>query len=536
MHNTSATNDGQETRLLLENVDDDVEEQVKNGAESSQRGWERPALVSFTALGLLLLGGFFYLSNQPNASGEGPRGDYLWNGTHEFKRTVILVSIDGLRADYLDRGLTPHLLDISKQGIRAEYMKPVFPTLTFPNHWSLMTGLYPESHGIVANSFWDPASNSMFMYNHPEASLNASWWFGEPMWETAEQAGLKTANLMWPGPPVTSSGFSPTYHVPWRDKVPLEEKLDQIFKWVDMDVEGRPELIVAYEPSLDQAGHAHGPMSKEVNETLRSVDKFAHSLHHEVLARNLSDIADVIFVSDHGMADTRVTEWILVDDESMLGSYGDEEPTWDVVTHADGWPNMGLRFRAGTDQRAVLSKLMRAAKDPRYIGKFDVFVTATYTGKSGLGSDDENVAIPMPERYHFSASERIAPVWIVPRLGYALTTKESGEGGPSHGDHGYDNDEPAMRAIFVAHGPFSTGAKGIASRVLSLRKLGTGASETMRAEEGKLNGWHSTATDEHIVQGFQNVEVYNLVMRLLGVDDLAPTNGTAGFWDAYLEA
>ncbi|KAI6098123.1 nucleotide pyrophosphatase [Pisolithus sp. B1] len=529
MHDTSTSDDDQETRLLLENVDGDVEEQVKNGAESSQRRWKKPTLVSFTVLGLLL-GGFSYLSSQTNASRGGPRGGYLWNGTHEFNRTVILVSIDGLRADYLDRGLTPHLLDISKQGIRAEYMKPVFPTLTFPNHWSLMTGLYPESHGIVANSFWDPVSNSMFMYNHPEASFNASWWLGEPMWETAEQAGLKTANLMWPGPPVTSSGFSPTYYVPWRDRVPLEEKLDQIFKWVDMDVEGRPDLIVAYEPSLDQAGHAHGPMSKEVNETLRSVDRFAHSLHHEVLARNLSDIADVIFVSDHGMADTRVTEWILVDDESMLGSYGDEEPTWEAVTHADGWPNMGLRFRAGTDQRAVLSKLMRAAKDPRYIGKFDVFVTVTYTGKSGLGSDGENAVVPMPERYHFSASQRIAPIWIVPRLGYALTTKEFGESGPSFGDHGYDNDEPAMRAIFVAHGPFSTGVKGITSRA-----LGAGAYETMRAEEGEVNGWHSTATDEHIVQGFQNVEIYNLVMRLLGVDDVAATNGTVGFWDAYLE-
>ncbi|KAI6016235.1 nucleotide pyrophosphatase [Pisolithus marmoratus] len=530
MHDPSATNDEQETRRLLANVDDDVEEQVKNKDEPGQRSWKKPALVSFVSLGLLFLGGLSYLSSQTNTSGGGPREGYLWNGTHEFKRTVILVSIDGLRADYLDRGLTPHLLEISKQGIRAEFMKPVFPTLTFPNHWSLMTGLYPESHGIVANSFWDPASGSMFIYSHPETSLNASWWLGEPMWETAERAGLKTANLMWPGPPVTASGFSPTYHELWRDKVPLDEKLDQILKWVDKGVEGRPELIVAYEPSLDQAGHAHGPMSKEVNETLRYVDKFAHSLLHEVLARNLSDIADVIFVSDHGMADTRVAEWILVDDESILGSPGDEEPTWGVVTHADGWPSMGLRFRAGTDQRAVLSKLMRAARDPRYIGKFDVFVTAAYTGGSDLGDDDGDVAIRMPERYHFSASERIAPVWIVPRLGYALTTKEFGQSRPSFGDHGYDNDEPAMRAIFVAHGPFSTDAKGIASRAPSL-----GASETVRAEDGEVNAWHSIAADEHIMKGFQNVEIYNLVMRLLGVDDVASTNGTVGFWDTYLE-
>ncbi|KAL4081232.1 alkaline-phosphatase-like protein [Scleroderma citrinum] len=513
--------DDEERRRLLANVDGgDADEQ---SSASKFTRWK--PLASLSAMLLLLLGGTVYFAAHVSVSRPDTGKELLSNGTHEFKRTVILVSIDGLRADYLDRGLTPHLLDISKQGIRAKYMKPIFPTVTFPNHWALMTGLHAESHGIIANSFWDPTSETMFLYNRI-SSLNSTWWLGEPMWETAERAGVKTANLMWPGPPITSSGTSPTYSIPWRDKVPLQEKLDQILQWIDMDIADRPELIMAYEPSLDQAGHAWGPMSKAVNETLRSVDVFAHSLHHEILARNLSDIADVIFVSDHGMADTSEVDWIHVDDPSILGSADPDDvggPTWQVVTHADGWPSMGLHFTPGTDQRDVLKRLMRATRDERYIGKFDVFVTNAYTGSSASGDEDEDdLVVPMPERYHYSNNERIAPIWIIPRLGYALTTKERGDNGMSFGNHGYDNEEPAMHAIFVAHGPFSSGAKAIASRNASPRANG--------------NAWHSITDEAYVMQGFPNIEIYNLVMRLLDISQFgADTNGTVGFWDDYLE-
>ncbi|KIM54455.1 hypothetical protein SCLCIDRAFT_31067 [Scleroderma citrinum Foug A] len=522
----------EERRRLLANVDGTDVEECPSTSPSSKPA-QRTLLASLFAVALLLLSGIVYFTTHTPTARPGTN-DLLSNGTHEFKRTIILVSIDGLRADYLDRGLTPHLLDISKQGIRATYMKPVFPSLTFPNHWALMTGLYAESHGIIANlmvrkTFWDPASETMFLYNRPESSWNSTWWLGEPMWETAERASIKTANLMWAGPPITSSGTSPTYFVPFRDKVPLQEKLDQILQWIDMDINERPQLILAYEPSVDQAGHTWGPMSKAVNESLRSVDVFAHSLHKEILARNLSDIADVIFVSDHGMVDTSVVDWVHIDDLSILGA------TWEVVTHADGWPSMGLRFQDGTDQREVLKKLMRAARDERYMGKFDVFVTNAYTGSYAFGEEDDedDLVVPMPERFHFSNNERIAPIWIVPRLGYALTTKERGED-MSIGNHGYDNEESAMRAVFVAHGPFSSGAKAIATRGVSLQ-AGSSHIAPVNAR-ANANAWHSITDEAHIMQGFPNVEIYNLVMRLLGISRLsAQTNGTIGFWDNYLE-
>ncbi|GJJ13180.1 hypothetical protein Clacol_007431 [Clathrus columnatus] len=411
------------------------------------------------------------------------------NGTHEFKPTVLMVSIDGLRADYLDRGLTPHLLEISRVGLRAEWMRPIFPTLTFPNHWALLTGLYAESHGIVANNFWDPETNSTFLYSDPKQSWDASWWDGEPIWETAGKAGLITANLMWPGPPITQTGASPTYYVPFKNKVPLNEKLDQLLQWVDKPLEDRPQLILAYEPSLDQAGHAYGPGSKEVNNSLVYIDTFARDLHQALADRNLSEIIDIVFVSDHGMTDTRHVEFIYL--EKLIG-----QDLVDAIEHVDGWPSMGLRFHNKTDMSKALEFLTAAATNMP--DKLSVYTTET-----------------MLERYHFNHNPRIAPLYIVPNIGYAVTTEKEGPSRMTKGNHGYDNFQPSMFAAFISDGPFSTTIK------------------YNKRETTDAAGWHSTG-EYHIINGFQNVELYGLICKLLGIESFAAdTNGTKGFWDKY---
>jgi len=409
-----------------------------------------------------------------------------------------MVSIDGLRADYLDRGFTPHLLDISKQGLRAKSLRPVFPTLTFPNHWALMTGLHAESHGIVANNFWDPASETEFHYNRAESCYLSHWWFGEPMWETAMKAGMITANLMWPGPITTTSGATPTYMVPWKNHVPLEDKLDQIFHWIDLPLDERPQLITAYEPSLDQMGHKYGPLSAQVNSTLGYVDTFAKDLHTQLKARNLTDIVDIVFVSDHGMVDT--TPYTLINVDEILGDDGMK-----AIEHEDGWPALGIRFRKGTNASLYLERLYKAAE--QHPDQFDVFTHET-----------------MPRRWHFSNNERIAPIYVVPKTNHILTTREQGSKHLTKGNHGFDNIEIAMQAMFVAHGPFSAVVKDMhQSKQQSKRGLNWGN-----------KGWHSTSDDTYVMNTFANVEVYNLVMKLLGIEDhAASTNGTAGFWDAY---
>ncbi|KAF9013326.1 hypothetical protein BDQ17DRAFT_1419481 [Cyathus striatus] len=444
---------------------------------SKPLSWSRKRIVGTAVflIGLLITGAVArraLLGPPKHANVLFTAGELRSNGTHEFKRTVLIVSIDGLRADYLDRGLTPHLLDISKQGLRAKSMQPIFPTLTFPNHWALMTGLHAESHGIVANNFWDPASKAEFKYNRIESCWNPAWWLGEPMWETAEKTGIITANLMWPGPPKTMSGASSTYFVPWKDKVPLQEKLDQIINWIDLPLEERPQLIMAYEPSLDQAGHATGPNSARVNKTLVYVDTFAKDLHISLKARNLTDIVDIIFVSDHGMTDTSHPEHIYMDD--ILGLDGIK-----AIEHEDGWPSMGLRFHPGVNVSHYLEILEKAA---------------------------------------YGNANKFHVDWVYPHH------KEEGDVGMSKGNHGYDNKELSMHAMFVAHGPFSLQAKTQYQRSLSIRANGR-----------DKDGWHSTSEDTYIINQFPNVEIYNLVIKLLGIEEYAaPTNGTTGFWDKYL--
>ncbi|KAJ7771942.1 alkaline-phosphatase-like protein [Mycena maculata] len=471
--------------------------------EDSQHGWSRNKIIGTAAalIALLVTGAFsrtLLLSppTHPNLLFHG--ADVRSNGTHDFKRTVLIVSIDGLRADYLDRGLTPHLLDISKQGLRAKALIPIFPTLTFPNHWALMTGLYAESHGIVGNNFWDPVSEEEFHYNQIKSAWNPTWWLGEPMWETAGKAGIITANLMWPGPPKTTSGASSTYFVPWKDKVPLKEKLDQLVQWIDLPLEERPQLLMAYEPSLDQAGHKAGPMSALVNKTLAQVDVFAKDLHTALKVRNLTDIVDIVFVSDHGMTDTSHPELIYMDD--ILGEAGYHE-----IAHEDGWPAMGLRFAPHVNVSHNLALLAKASDASG--GKFGVYTHET-----------------MPERWHFTQSERIAPIYVVPQIGFVLTSRAEGDVGMSKGNHGYDNTAPEMHAMFVAHGPFS-------SVVKVLHQARAGLARRLLSRPNK--GWHSTADDTYVMNAFENVQIYSLVMRLLGIDAVAPTNGSCNFWDAY---
>jgi len=492
--------------LLSEN-----EIEVIKDDEYPSKGWSRRTTYLIGGgLILLILAGVFgpplltATSPRPPVREDFDNKRLRSNGTHMYKKTALIVSIDGLRAEYLDRGLTPHLLAISKQGLRAKSMRPMFPTLTFPNHWGLMTGLYAESHGIVANNFWDPHTKSEFHYNKVESCWNSSWWYGEPMWETAEKAGIVTANLMWPGPPTTSTGASSTYFVPWKNHVSLKEKHDQIMTWVDLPLEERPQLILAYEPSLDQAGHLTGPASPLVNRVLSQVDAFAKDIHDSLEARNLTDIIDIVFVSDHGMTDTSHPEPIYVDE--ILGD------GWNMIDHIDGWPSMGIRFSDKANSTYYVNVLRKAAKASG--GKFDV-----YTHDS------------MPQRFHFAYNERIAPVYVIPKVGYALTDVKENNTGMSKGNHGYDNDDVTMHAMFVAHGPFP-------SVVKTLHHARSESSSNLFARWLPLSrpnqGWHSTSDDTYVMDTFQNVEIYNLMMKLLGIEKYAAsTNGTKGFWDKY---
>jgi predicted AlkP superfamily pyrophosphatase or phosphodiesterase len=402
----------------------------------------------------------------------------LSNGTDNFAPTTIIISLDGFRADFLQRGLTPTLNAFIEDGISPHYMLPSFPSVTFPNHFTLVTGLYPESHGVVGNSFWDTELQEEFYYTDPARSMQPKWWKGEPLWVTAEDQGVRSAIHMWPGSEAHIGDFEPTYVDVFNKEEKLSNKVKRVFTWLDTPGPDhprydastpRPQLIAAYVPNVDADGHLYGPNSTEIRSTIHDVDDMLNDLFEGLEQRNLTNIVNVVVVSDHGMATTSVNRLLQLED--LIDT--------SLIEHTDGWPLYGLRPKHASDLMPLYNLLKEKAKE---IDSIEVYLR------------DED----MPERYHFSKNERIAPLWIVPKTGWAIVTRDEfdvkkglKEDTVYHprGLHGYDHENPLMRAIFVARGPAFPHKPG--SRV----------------------------------ENFQNIEVYNIICDSIGVKPVA-NNGT----------
>ncbi|RYC56248.1 hypothetical protein CHU98_g9970 [Xylaria longipes] len=399
------------------------------------------------------------------------------NGTALFAPTTLIISLDGFRADFLTRGLTPRLNAFIKEGVSPLYMTPSFPSVTFPNHYTLATGLYPESHGVVGNTFWDPALQAEFYYTDPKRSLDPKWWGGEPFWVTAELQGLRSAVHMWPGSEAHIHNMDPTFLDRYNGDEALPKKVDRILEFIDkpglenpqVDEQLRPQLIAAYVPNVDAIGHLYGPNSTEIQATISAVDDMLDGLFHGLEKRNLTDIVNVIIVSDHGMATTDVSRMIQIEDLVDITK----------VEHLDGWPLVGIRPKKPEDLQVLYEQ---AATKVKSNPNFDVFLK------------DKD----MPERFHFSNNDRIAPLWIIPKTGWAIVEKaefniqEAKAKNISYhprGLHGYDHEHPLMRAIFVARGPAFPHQP------------------------------HSK------VETFQNINVYNILCDSIGMDPM-PNNGT----------
>ena len=179
-------------------------------------------------------------------------------------RLTLLISLDGFRPEYLSRGLTPHLSSLAASGVAAEYMIPVFPAITFPNHYSVVTGLYPQSHGIVGNVFYDSTINDTFIYTSSLKNGQSQWWKGEPLWITAIQQGKRAATCMWPGSEAEIKGVRPTHWLKYTHSMTLDQKIDQVLDWADLDQDERVDLMTLYIPDIDMAGHQGGVGSAAV--------------------------------------------------------------------------------------------------------------------------------------------------------------------------------------------------------------------------------------------------------------------------------
>ncbi|KAJ3029283.1 UNVERIFIED_CONTAM: hypothetical protein HDU68_012600 [Siphonaria sp. JEL0065] len=350
---------------------------------------------------------------------------------------IILVSLDGLREDYLSRGLTPNLAALAASGISASFLVPSFPSLTFPNHYSIVTGLYPESHGIVANVFYDSVLNDTFVYVDSKKNQDAKWWGGEPLWVTSVKNGLKSATMMWPGSEAPIHGTRPTYYQPYNGSLSNSDRVNQVISWLSLPLDSRPAFLTLYISDIDTAGHKYGPTSPQVNAALKSVDKNIGALVEGVLkAQNVDSLqaskVNIIVVSDHGMAPGNTVENFIYLDDIL------DPSTFSIINN-------------------VVCFIY--PKDPKYTAS----ILSTLKKASAKSTHWQVWARnEIPPAFHFSthSSSRIGPIVALPNQGYALALRSqisaklnSSQPVTLGGMHGYNNSNVDMRAIFVAAGP-----------------------------------------------------------------------------------
>ncbi|MBC7504491.1 MAG: alkaline phosphatase family protein, partial [Sandarakinorhabdus sp.] len=224
---------------------------------------------------------------------------------------LILISVDGLRPDYLARGVTPNINALAASGVRARFMRPSFPSLTFPNHYTLVTGMRPDDHGIVNNNMEDPnIPETKFALSNRDAVSDRRWWDqAEPVWVTAEKAGVRTATMFWPGSEAPIHGVRPEQWMPFDGKLPNSDRIAQILTWVDEPK--RPSFMTLYFDSVDHDGHEFGPDAPQTTAAMAEVDARIGDLVAGLKARGVT--ANIVLVSDHGMANVSPDRVIRLD-------------------------------------------------------------------------------------------------------------------------------------------------------------------------------------------------------------------------------
>lgn len=333
---------------------------------------------------------------------------------------TILVSIDGFRPDYLDLGQTPTLSALAGQGIRGA-MRPSFPALTFPNHYTLATGRRPDSNGMVSNRMEDPERPGVtFTLSNTEISSDPIWWRdATPIWITAERQGVRTATMFWPGSDFDLGG-RPSAWSRYDQTLTDFARVDRLLGWLDAPPAGRPQLATLYFDIVDTAGHQYGPGAPETASAVAQVDSAISRLIEGLKSRTLFETTNIVVVSDHGMAD--VSEDRIIDLDTRLD--GNARVIWDG-------PVAGVVPLPG-EEEAVERALL---------------------GKNSHGECWRKEALP--ERFHYRGHRRIPAIVCLADLGWryrsAQTTRPGGR--PSLGAHGFDPDLPEMASLFLARGP-----------------------------------------------------------------------------------
>jgi predicted AlkP superfamily pyrophosphatase or phosphodiesterase len=338
----------------------------------------------------------------------------------ETSPVVVLVSIDGFRWDYLERPGAAGLRELARQGVRARRMQATFPTKTFPNHYTLVTGLWAEHHGIVGNTMEDERLGR-FTIGDTAAVTTSGWWGGEPIWVTAEQQGRRAAAMFWPGSEAEIGGVRPSWYMRYDDRMPHDQRIRQVLEWLRLPADSAPGFITLYFSVVDGASHRFGVESPQTDSAIVRVDSAVTALWREIGEAGLAHRVNLVIVSDHGMVNTSPQRVVILDDWLEAGTYH-------VV---DLNPVALIRPQAGKEDE-VYQRLKRAPHLQVY-------------RKSEI-----------PARWHFRDHPRITEIVAAAEEGWAIGTRAMITRNPNYGSgatHGYDNALESMHASFFAVGP-----------------------------------------------------------------------------------
>jgi predicted AlkP superfamily pyrophosphatase or phosphodiesterase len=371
----------------------------------------------------------------------------------DLRPTIILISLDGFRWDYLDKYRPKAIGELARNGVRAKWMIPSFPTKTFPNHYTIATGLYPQNHGIVENNVYD--FGEVFTMSKRSEVENPRWWWGEPVWVTAEKQGQIAASYFFVGTETTIQGEAPTFWRTYNGRVPNIMRVDKILGYLDLPKEKRPTMLSMYFSTTDDVGHEFGPEAEETKYAVEEVDGYIERLVAGLKKRGIDREVNIIITSDHGMAPVDQRNAIVMDDYFNTAN---KALTEQIVMSGEIWQI----FPKPNKENEIVESL-KAIKNARCWRKAEI-----------------------PARLNYSKGKRIAPIVCSPDMGWFLTTREryetqkkSDDFDKTRGAHGYDNKYQEMQATFIAHG--SAFKKGF------------------------------------VAEPFENVEVYNVMCKILGL-------------------
>ncbi len=369
------------------------------------------------------------------------------NSPSQYQKSyIILVSADGFRHDFAEKYNAAFLNEMSAGGVKATSMKPSYPSLTFPNHYSIATGLYPAHHGLVDNNMYDRKTNQFSSIRNRKAVTYPAWYGGTPIWVLAENNRLMSASFYWVGSETEIKGVRPSYYFNYNEAIPIDRRIEIVKEWLEMPDSTRPHLITFYMPEVDHAAHRFGTNAPETREAVQFVDEAMKKLYQMTQDSGLP--VNFIFLSDHGMAD--------MDTDNPIKTPVKIDTAKFIVT--GGATTVHLYAKEKRDVKPLYKLLKKNAQEYH-----------AYLVKK------------TPKKWHYRTSddrfERIGDILLTP------VAPPKGFGSPgkklSKGEHGFDNALPEMQATFYAWGP---------------------------------------AFKEHYTIGnFENVHVYPLIAKILGL-------------------